>query len=121
MAAKWKAVGQALRLKLGELDSIAASHPHSTEDCLSEMLTQWLRRNYNVKRFGEPSWKRLVEVVGDPAGGANPALANQIAEKHRAKQANLKKSNTVRRHSFSMGLAEGKLGIRHAVLICTIY
>ena len=42
-------------------------------------------------------------MVGDPAGGANPALANQITEKHRAKQETLKKSNIVRRHSFSMG------------------
>ena len=39
-----------------------------------------------MKKFGKPSWQRLVEVVGDPAGGANPALASQIAEKHRAKQ-----------------------------------
>ena len=108
MAAKWKAVGQALRLKLGELDSIAASHPHSVEECLSEMLTQWLRRNYNVKKFGEPSWQRLVEAVGDPAGGANPALANQIAGKHRAKQA----TSIVhrRRHSFSTS-AEGAFPI----------
>ena len=52
-----------------------------------------------MKRFGEPSWKRLVEVVGDPAGGANPAVANQIAEKHRA-------TGTVhKKQSFSINAA----------------
>ena len=102
VAAKWKAVGLALRLKLGELDSIAASHPHNVEECLSEMLTQWLRRNYNVKKFGEPSWQRLVEAVGDPAGGANPAVANQIAGKHRVEQTI---GTMHRRQSFSMSAA----------------
>ena len=63
------------------------------------MLTHWLKRNYNVKKFGEPSWQRLVEVVGHPAGGANPALASQIAEKHRATET----TGTVhRRHSFTV-------------------
>ena len=109
IAAKWRAVGQALRLKVGVLDSIAASHPHKVDNCLSEMLTEWLRKNYNVRRFGEPSWQRLVEVVGDPAGGANPALASQIAEKHRAKRT----TGTVhRRHSFSVcgAIAFGRFG-----------
>ena len=55
-----------------------------------------------MKRFGEPSWQRLVEAVGDPAGGANPAVANQIAEKHRAKQT----TGTVhKKQSFSMSAA----------------
>ena len=66
------------------------------------MLTQWLKRNYNVKKFGEPSWQRLVEAVGDPAGGTNPALANQIAEKHRVEQTT---GTMHRRQSFSMSAA----------------
>ena len=71
MAAKWKAVGQALRLKLGELDTIAASHPRNAEECLNEMLTQWLRRNYNVKRFGGA---KLEEAGG---GGGRPSWWRQ--------------------------------------------
>ena len=87
IAAKWKDVGMALRLRPSDLDSIETS-PHSTSPvkCLSEMLTHWLRKNFNVGRFGEPTWRRLVEVVMDPAGGANPALANSIADKHKMKK-----------------------------------
>ena len=47
------------------------------------MVTEWLKRNYNVKKFGEPTWQWLVEAVGDPAGGANTALAREIATKHK--------------------------------------
>ena len=38
---------------------------------------------YNqVKRFGKPTWRRLVEAVEDPAGGNNHALALNIAAEH---------------------------------------
>ena len=52
--------------------------------CLTSMVTEWLKRNYNVKKFGEPTWQKLVEVVGHPAAGANKALARDIAKKHKA-------------------------------------
>ena len=40
-------------------------------------------RKYNVERFGEPTWQRLVEAVGDPTGGVNPGLAREIAGRHK--------------------------------------
>ena len=48
------------------------------------MVTEWLKRNYNIKKFGEPTWQRLVEAVGDSAAGANASLAIKIAIKHKA-------------------------------------
>ena len=36
------------------------------------MLAIWLRRNYNVKRFGELTWTKLVNTVKHMAGGRNP-------------------------------------------------
>ena len=47
-----------------------------------EVLTQWLKKTYNVKRFGEPSWKLLVKAVSDQAGGNDRALAEKIAQNH---------------------------------------
>ena len=41
--------------------------------------------NYNVKKFGEPTWQWLVEAVRDPAGGANMSLARDIARRHKAR------------------------------------
>ena len=47
------------------------------------MVTEWLKRNYDVKKFGEPTWQKLVEAVSHPAGGANTALAEEIARRHK--------------------------------------
>ena len=35
-----------------------------------------------MKRFGEPTWVKLVEAVSDSAGGGNPSLAMEIARRH---------------------------------------
>ena len=35
-----------------------------------------------MERFGEPTWRRLVEAVKDKVGGNNPALAQKIARDH---------------------------------------
>ena len=37
-----------------------------------------------MEKFGEPTWQKLVETVGHPAGGGNMELARNIARRHRA-------------------------------------
>ena len=85
VAPKWKSIGVALWLKPDVLENIDTHHSGDPYVCLSRMVTEWLMRNYSVKRFGEPTWQRLVEAVGDPAGGANMALAMEIARWHKAR------------------------------------
>ena len=51
-------------------------------DCLRQMLVLWLRRTHNIKRFGEPTWVKLVETISHPTGGGNPTLAMKIARNH---------------------------------------
>lgn len=80
MANKWKSIGLALRLTPDLLDTIDTKE--NVTDCLLEVLTQWLKKTYNIERFGDPSWKLLVKAVSDPAGGSNRALAEAIAQKH---------------------------------------
>lgn len=82
LAANWKTIGFALRLKPDALEKIDKQHSGDTSACLGSMVTEWLRKNYNVKKFGEPTWQRLVKAVGDPAGGANNALSKRIAKRH---------------------------------------
>ena len=84
VSANWKNMGITLRLDPNILDSIAVSGGDCTA-CLTSMVTEWLKKNYNVKRFGEPTWQWLVEAVGDPTGGANVAQAGVIARKHKAR------------------------------------
>ena len=79
---RWKAIGEGLRLSLGALDEIEATHNRNPRDCMSAMLKHWLRRNYDVEQFGEPTWQVVVKVVGHSAAGSNCALAMSIAGRH---------------------------------------
>ena len=76
-SAKWKHIGLALRLNPDQLNVIEKGKS-DLDDCLTEMLTLWLNRNYNTKKFGEPSWEMLTSAVGHRAGGNNPGLAKKV-------------------------------------------
>ena len=82
VAGNWKTVGRGLRIDSGRLNMIQESNSGKPKECLSETLTCWLNRNYNVERFGEPTWRAVVKVVAHPAAGDNCALALSIAEQH---------------------------------------
>ena len=82
VSTRWKSIGIVLRVSLDVLDVIQTQYSGNPQACLTSVLTEWLKRNYNVQRFGEPTWQRLVEAVGDPAGGGNMALAREIARRH---------------------------------------
>ena len=77
VTARWRHIGLALRLNPDQLDVIEKDNRDSS-DCLTKMLTLWLKKNYNTERFGEPSWELLAAAVGDPAGGNNPALGEKM-------------------------------------------
>ena len=84
-ASNWKSLGLALRLKPDVLDTIQAGNTGNPTACLLATLKEWLNRNYNMKRFGEPTWQHLVKAVSHPAGGGNVSLATKIAQNHKAK------------------------------------
>ncbi|CAI8001528.1 hypothetical protein GBAR_LOCUS3209 [Geodia barretti] len=77
VAVKWKFIGLQLGLKADQLDRIYADN-NDVESRLNGMLKDWLRRAYDTRVCGEPSWQKLSEGVGCRAGGNNPALARDI-------------------------------------------
>ena len=81
VASRWKNMGLALKLKPYVLNTIEKNHT-DVESRLLDVLTEWLNKAYNTTRFGDPSWKLLVEAVAHSAGGNNRALAETIAKKH---------------------------------------
>ena len=83
VSAKWMSIGIALRLDPNILDGIQTKNSGDPSACLSSVVTEWLKKNYNVQRFGELTWQWLVDVVGDPAGGGHMALARDIARRHK--------------------------------------
>ena len=74
---RWKDIGLALGLDCGQLNVVERQN-RDLSGCLTAMLTLWLNRSYNTKRFGEPSWELLASAVGHSAGGNNSALAKEI-------------------------------------------
>ena len=57
----------------------------SEEDGLTDVLLVWLRKQYNVKRFGPPTWRMMVKAVDKDSGGNDHELAKKIALKHACK------------------------------------
>ena len=78
---RWKHIGLALRLDLNQVKRIEKENS-DIENCLSEVLTLWLKKNYNTERFGEPSWEMLARAVRHRSGGNNSALAEEISRRH---------------------------------------
>jgi len=81
VAAQWQHLGIHLGIRIDKLNVIELQEESPTK-CLTQMLTYWLRRAYDVTRFGEPTWVKLVEVIGHEAGGGDPSLAAEIAGRH---------------------------------------
>ncbi|CAI8033897.1 hypothetical protein GBAR_LOCUS19112 [Geodia barretti] len=81
VAAKWKGLGLALGLHHCTICTVM-ENCHDAEDCLREVLSLWLNKVDDTRRFGAPSWQLLVAAVAHRAGGNNPALADTIAHKH---------------------------------------
>ena len=60
VAGSWKAIDRGLRIDSGRLETINDSNSGRPKECLSEMLTCWLKRNYSIEQFGEPTWRAVV-------------------------------------------------------------
>jgi hypothetical protein len=79
LAGSWPKLALNLRLKSQDIEVIQKNHPNDAQGALQDSIVQWLRKNYNFERFGDPSWRILVGAVRR----MDNALANKIADEHR--------------------------------------
>ena len=80
LSSRWFFFGSSLHLSPDTLQSIEANNGSNCERCLYQALTHWLKKDYNYKRFGHPSYRKLCVSVSN--GGQNKALAEEIANEH---------------------------------------
>ena len=82
----WFALGRSLRLRNDDIGAIPKDYPNESghEQALNDVLLLWLKKEYNVERFGPPTWRMLVEAVNKRSGGNNYELAKKIALNHPA-------------------------------------
>ena len=50
-------------LRDSTLERIALDNSDKIDKCKREMISVWLKLVDDVKKFGRPSWKRLVDAV----------------------------------------------------------
>ena len=74
-------IGTCLHLRQNDLDCIKRRNDDFI-DAMTEIISNWLKLNYNHRTFGKPTWKALVDAVRSPIGGNNTALAEKIAKRH---------------------------------------
>ena len=65
--AKWRFIGIALGFDTGTLDAIEHDK-RKAEDCLSELISQWLRRS-----DPRPTRKAMAEALASPSVAVSPA------------------------------------------------
>ena len=82
LAGNWKRLATGLRIPPNRVRMISSKNSNDCEQCLLELLEEWLKESYDVRKYGHPSWRSLVEAVASSPGGGNPALAQTIADKH---------------------------------------
>ena len=79
---KWFDLCLALRVSVDELAAIDLNHHGDPSACLRQGLTHWLQGHYDVKKYGPPTWRLLVDAVANSAGGDDYALAWEIKRCH---------------------------------------
>lgn len=82
IAARWEPFGSALRIPSAKLAVIKATPGSTPDSCLKSTLLEFLKKNYDFEKHGEPSWRLIVKAVARRAGGNNVELALRIAKDH---------------------------------------
>ena len=78
MATKWVAIGILLGIHYDRIMIFEAAGD-DLERRIFKLAEGWLEKSLGV---GQPSWRKLVEVIASKAGGDHQALAKRLASDH---------------------------------------
>ena len=60
---RWWPLGIQLRIHNSTIERIDSEERGKVEQCMIKMLTAWLKQEYNVHKFGSPSWSILKKAL----------------------------------------------------------
>ena len=63
LASKWMSLGAYLGCSIALIDQIKSEYSNDSKSCLNEVLKHWIQQNYDSKRYGAPSWRRLLKAI----------------------------------------------------------
>uniref|UniRef100_A0A1X7TCD5 Uncharacterized protein n=1 Tax=Amphimedon queenslandica TaxID=400682 RepID=A0A1X7TCD5_AMPQE len=79
LSGRWDSVGILLGISYNKLYEIeAGGKPPRT--CLQKVFDCWLKKDYDYKSHGVPTLRMLCNSIKSNSGGADPALADEIAK-----------------------------------------
>ena len=81
----WDSIGIMLGLSSNKLDKIEAESK-TARACLRKVFDCWLKRDYDYKSNGVPTLRMLCNCIMSKSGGADPALADEIAKEYSVSQ-----------------------------------
>ena len=83
VASKFYELGCALRIHPDLMDCLEDQYRYNHKNGLRKVIDLYLTQEYNVRKHGPPTWRRIVAAVSNSMGGCNHALAKKIAQNHR--------------------------------------
>ena len=66
-AGKYFFLGLALGLKHSDLEVMKQDNPMNSRDALPDVVSFWLKQNYNTEEHGKPSWRVLYSWCSSPS------------------------------------------------------
>ena len=79
LSGRWDSIGILLGISYKKLYEIE-SETKTARGCLQKVFDCWLSRNYDYKSHGVPTLRMLCNSIKSNSGGADPALADEIAK-----------------------------------------
>ena len=78
LAGQWEEFAQELGIKPGNIGKFKANRMGNVGMALNDAVADWLKKNYDVRKFGKPNWRTLANAVQP----IDDALARTIAKNH---------------------------------------
>ena len=78
MSGIWEKVSGYLGLSFELIETIKRDNPRDSAGCWNEALKEWIKQNYDTKKFGRPSWRSLLKAVAE----VDNLLFEKLAAKH---------------------------------------
>lgn len=80
VADRWDSVGIFLGIPYKVIERCRLED--TVEEKMMTLVSSWVGRKYDVEKFGQPSWRKLVEAVAHKSGGYHKRQATSLANNH---------------------------------------
>ena len=77
-------IGMGLRLRMEYLEDTEKKFDQTHSKALRKVVVAWLQQQYDVAKFGPPTWWMLAKAIDSRAGGNHHLLARKISKDHPA-------------------------------------